>query len=107
MNEICKSLQKCNIMPNISGEDMIRELWNEYNECTTAESVFVHQLDKLEFAIQTVEYAKREPHMIKKGLSSFFNNACISISNPLLLPIIDLLSKDLADICCFEENKNI
>ena len=31
-------------------------LWNEYNECTTPEAKFVHDVDRLDMALQAIRY---------------------------------------------------
>ena len=38
--------------------DGIREIWEEYEEGKTLESVFVHDVDKLELLLQMVEYER-------------------------------------------------
>jgi len=37
----------------------IRNLWQEYEDAATPESVFVHDIDKVELLLQMVEYEKR------------------------------------------------
>ena len=41
----------------VQGEG-IREIWEEYEEGRTLESVFVHDVDKLELLLQMVEYER-------------------------------------------------
>ena len=41
----------------VQGEG-IREIWEEYEEGKTLESVFVHDVDKLELLLQMVEYER-------------------------------------------------
>jgi putative hydrolase of HD superfamily len=40
------------------GED-IRAIWQEYEDSQTPESIFVHDIDKVELLVQMVEYEKR------------------------------------------------
>jgi putative hydrolases of HD superfamily len=41
-----------------AGRD-IREIWQEYEDSKTLESLFVHDIDKMELLLQMVEYEKR------------------------------------------------
>ncbi|TKA70688.1 hypothetical protein B0A55_07005 [Friedmanniomyces simplex] len=49
--------------------EAIRSLWQEYEDGETAESVFVHDVDKMELLLQMLEYERQ--HCCKKDLSEF------------------------------------
>ncbi|KAK1836529.1 HD domain-containing protein [Podospora conica] len=50
------------LLGGVNGGDVgaqIREIWQEYEDSETLESVFVHDIDKMELLLQMVEYEKR------------------------------------------------
>ena len=47
------------LLGGCDGGGRIRELWQEYEDAATPESVFVHDLDKVELLLQMFEYEKR------------------------------------------------
>ncbi|KAL2059533.1 hypothetical protein ABVK25_000826 [Lepraria finkii] len=49
----------------------IREVWEEYEEGKTRESVFVHDVDKIELLVQMVEYERRGQEGGKLDLGEF------------------------------------
>ena len=57
-------------------------IWNEYQENNSQESKIVHQLDRLEMALQAKTY-ENEGHS-KEKLESFFESAKNEISHPKL-----------------------
>lgn len=59
-----------------------RDIWKEYQENKTLESQLVHQLDRLEMALQGKTY-QDEGHS-KEELESFYESAKKEISNPKL-----------------------
>jgi len=61
------------------------ELWNEYTENSSPEAKIVHQLDKLEMALQAKIYLN-DGHS-KEKLDSFFNTSKNEISDPKLLKL--------------------
>ncbi len=58
------------------------QIWKEYQENTSLESKLVHQIDKLEMALQAKIY-KKEGHSQEK-LESFFESAKTNITDPKL-----------------------
>lgn len=60
-------------------------LWDEYQSNNSKESKIVHQLDKLEMALQAKIYSN-EGHS-KEKLNSFFNSARNEINDPKLLEL--------------------
>ncbi len=60
-------------------------IWKEYQENSSAESQIVHQLDKLEMALQAKTY-QNEGHSTEK-LESFFESAKKDINHPKLKEI--------------------
>jgi len=65
-------------------------LWEEYQSNNSKEAKIVHQLDKLEMALQAKIYSNEG--YSKENLDSFFNSAKNEIDNPTLL---ELFSKIL------------
>lgn len=57
----------------------------EYELNETVEASFVHDLDKLELALQTFEYEKK----YQKDLSKFIHSASARIKHPKLCLILD------------------
>ncbi|KAF1813137.1 hypothetical protein P152DRAFT_457496 [Eremomyces bilateralis CBS 781.70] len=52
----------------------IKDLWEEYEDSQTPESVFVHDVDKVELVLQMVEYERYRDGRV--DLSEFCNAAC-------------------------------
>ena len=61
------------------------KIWNEYQENISPESKLVHQMDKLEMALQAKAY-QNDGYACKK-LESFFESAKAGITNPKLKEI--------------------
>ena len=57
MNEICGAVRT----DNPSAAELIKELFMEYEEHKTLESLIVHDIDKFEMVLQAQEYEKRYP----------------------------------------------
>ncbi len=64
-------------------------LWNDYQTNDSDEAKFVHQIDKLEMAIQAKIYSKQKNSV--KNLLSFFDSAKKEISDPNLLKLFEQL----------------
>ena len=62
------------------------EIWQEYTNKSTLESKLVHQIDKLEMAIQASEYA--DSGIPRKNIMTFLNSAKQSIKDPELKKIL-------------------
>ena len=58
------------------------QIWNEYVDGVSAESKIVHQVDKLEMALQAAAYRK-DGHP-EDALETFFESARAQVTNPLL-----------------------
>jgi putative hydrolase of HD superfamily len=65
-------------------------LWNEYVKSETKESVLLHEIDKLEMAIQAVKYSSEGFSNEKLGL--FIDSAKSEIKSKELLEILDTIS---------------
>lgn len=78
------------IFSNLSDnlKDNYTKLWNEFQENNTDEAKFVHQVDKLEMALQAKIYS--EKGFSKEKLETFFHSAKDNIKNPAL---VELLTK--------------
>ena len=61
------------------------EIWREYRENNSVESIMVHQIDKLEMALQAKIY-EGEGYS-KEKLETFFESARTGITNPKLKEI--------------------
>jgi putative hydrolase of HD superfamily len=65
------------------------KLWQEYREKSSKEAVLIHQLDKLEMALQASDY-------VEKGYSSellkqFFDSAASHLKDKALLVLLHSL----------------
>ena len=85
-NKIIKNL------PNLIKSQYL-QIWKEYQENTSLESKLVHQIDKLEMALQAKIY-KNDGHSQKK-LESFFESAKIDITDPKLKELFTKIIKDI------------
>jgi putative hydrolase of HD superfamily len=56
MDYICSTLLG-NVDGGVAGEE-IKAIWREYEDAKTPESIFVHDVDKVELLLQMVEYEK-------------------------------------------------
>ncbi len=64
-------------------------LWNEYQTNGSDEANFVHQIDKLEMAIQAKIYSRQKNSF--KNLLSFFDSSKKEIKDPNLLKLFEQL----------------
>ena len=69
------------------------QIWQEYQENNSPESKIVHQIDKLEMALQAKTYGK-EGHSQDK-LESFFESARIEITDPKLKEYFTKIIKEM------------
>lgn len=69
------------------------QIWQEYQENNSPESKIVHQIDKLEMALQAKIYEK-DGHSQEK-LESFFESARIDIIDPKLKELFTKIIKDM------------
>lgn len=68
------------------------QIWQEYQENSSPESKIVHQIDRLEMAIQAKVYEK-DGHS-KEKLESFFESARADITDPKLKELFTKIIKD-------------
>lgn len=61
-------------------------IWNDYQTDTSKEANFVHQIDKLEMALQAKIYSKQLKS--NDDLETFFNSAEQEVKNPKLLKLL-------------------
>jgi putative hydrolase of HD superfamily len=85
-NEIIKNL------PDLIKLEYL-QIWQEYQEKNSQESNIVHQIDKLEMALQAKIYEK-DGHS-KDKLESFFESARIEIIDPKLKELFTKIIKDM------------
>jgi len=69
------------------------QIWQEYQENNSPESKIVHQIDKLEMALQAKIYQK-DGHSQEK-LESFFESANTDITDPKLKELFTKIVKDV------------
>jgi len=69
------------------------EIWTEYQNHTTPESKIVHQIDKLEMALQAKTYQKEGAP--KEKILPFLESARISITHPKLKEIFTKIIEDV------------
>jgi len=67
-----------------------RELWSELENEKNKEAQLVHELDKLEMALQANEYAKGGIEAMK--LKEFYESARAAIQDPKLQQLLDEIS---------------
>ena len=68
------------------------EIWKEYQKQTSRESKIVHQIDRLEMALQAKIYEKSS--LSKKDISSFLETAKADITHPKLKEIFQRIIQD-------------
>ncbi len=68
------------------------KIWQEYQENNSHESKIVHQIDRLEMALQAKIYQK-DGHSQEK-LESFFESAKIDITDPKLKELFTKIIED-------------
>ena len=78
-------------LPN-SIKSQYQNIWKEYQENNSPESQIVHQLDRLEMALQAKTY-QNEGHS-KERLGSFFDSAKKEITNPKLKELFRNIIED-------------
>jgi putative hydrolase of HD superfamily len=78
-------------LPN-SIKTQYQNIWKEYQESNSPESQIVHQLDRLEMALQAKTY-QNEGHS-KEKLESFFDSAKKEITNPKLKELFRNIIED-------------
>ncbi len=69
------------------------QIWQEYQENTSPESKIVHQIDRLEMALQAKIYQK--DGYSQEKLESFFESAKTDITNPKLKELFTKIIKDI------------
>ncbi len=65
-------------------------LWDEYQKGVSQESVLLHEIDKLEMAIQAIKYSNEG--FSKENLREFIDSARKGIDSKDLLAVLDTLS---------------
>lgn len=68
-------------------------IWNEYDENITKEAILVHEVDKLEMAIQASAYLNEG--IGKEKLEPFFNSAKSQINSKYVKELLDKLLQRL------------
>jgi len=70
-------------------EQEYNEIWNEYQDNKTEESLFLHDIDRLEMAFQAINYSKNSNS--KENIQSFIETANNEIKNNELKEIFKKL----------------
>ncbi|MGB6462811.1 MAG: HD domain-containing protein [Nitrosotalea sp.] len=70
--------------------DKYHSLWNEYVDCTSKESILLHEIDRLEMAIQAAKYYGEG--FPKEKLQEFVESARREIKSKELIEILDEIS---------------
>jgi len=81
-----------NDLPSVLRKEY-HKIWLEYQTRKSQESVFVHEIDKLEMAFQAIEYLKKGHS--KKNLQTFINSAKTEIKNEHLRNILNKLLESM------------
>ena len=79
-----------NLPTRISSE--YAEIWKEYQNQISVESQFVHQIDRLEMALQAKIYQKSGSS--KENISTFLETAKSDITNPKLQQLFRKITED-------------
>ncbi len=88
-----KTMEKIlNDLPSVLRKEY-HKIWLEYQTRKSQESVFVHEIDKLEMAFQAIEYLKKGHS--KKNLQTFINSAKTEIKNEHLRNILNKLLESM------------
>jgi putative hydrolase of HD superfamily len=66
------------------------KIWNEFQEGTSKESVLMHEIDRLEMAMQALKY--NAEGYTKEKLALFFESARKDVKNKEILDILDEIS---------------
>jgi len=66
------------------------KIWNEFQEGTSKESILMHEIDRLEMAIQSLKY--NAEGYSKENLATFFESAKKDIKSKEILEILDEIS---------------
>jgi putative hydrolase of HD superfamily len=74
-------------MEDSPAAEKIKGLWIEYELDKSEEAHFVHDLDKLELALQTLEYE----HKFNVKLDGFMNTARAHLKDPQMRKILDCI----------------
>ncbi|HUX85650.1 MAG TPA: HD domain-containing protein [Chloroflexota bacterium] len=75
------------IVANAPDGSVVYDWWREYVCHATAEARFVHELDKLEMALQTLDYERTEG----VDLQEFWQSARAALEEPTLIEFYDWL----------------
>ena len=86
MDYLCKELLG-NVHDGSSGKH-IRSVWQEYEDASTLESKFVHDVDKMELLLQMMEYERS--HEGRKDLGEFSH-----VASRILLPEVQAWGQEL------------
>lgn len=86
-NECMRDILK-NLPSNINKE--YSEIWIEFQECNTAESSLLHEIDRLEMAVQATKYFSEG--YSKEKLQEFIETARKEIKSKEILEILDMIS---------------
>lgn len=78
-------------LPDVIKKEYLK-IWQEYQENTSPESGIVHQIDKLEMALQAKIYQKEG--FSQEKLESFFESAKIEIIDPKLKELFTNIIED-------------
>jgi len=78
-------------LPNAIKSQYVK-IWKEYQENNSSESRIVHQIDKLEMALQAKLYQK-DGHPYER-LESFFESAKIEVTDPKLKELFTKILED-------------
>ncbi len=71
----------------LTGQD-IKAIWQEYEDSQTLDSLFVHDVDKIELVLQMVEYERAHDHKLDLGEFSW-------VASRIVLPEVKAWSEEL------------
>ena len=72
----------------LRSRESYRRLWSDLRHSRTREARLIHQLDKVELALQAREYSKRT----KSSVTDFYRSARVAVDDYALVQILDLFA---------------
>ncbi|KAJ3260796.1 HD domain-containing protein 2 [Boothiomyces macroporosus] len=88
-----KAMEHFNTLLPTSEMKEIKELWEEYEHCSTKEALLCKDIDKFEMIVQAHEYEKR----YGKNLNSFFDSTRGKFQHPEIKEMVNQLYQKRAE----------
>lgn len=79
------------MLSTLSNSHLYTDLWVEYERQKTPEAIFIRNVDKLEMAVQAIEYNLMYP---SKDLSEFLTDARKYINHPSIRDLFEEIKNE-------------